>query len=362
MTSPVNTTETIEAVFSFDTTGSMAPCLRYLRKTTKQSVERLFKEVPNLRMGIIAHGDYCDAGDPYSYVIKVLDLTSNMNEILDFIETCGDTGGGDAPECYELALHEATNLNWSPKAKKFLAVIGDELPHGPTYSMNTKKIDWRNELKSLLEKNVNVCGIQALKKSHATPFYKEMADRSGGFHFNLDQFTQITDTILAMTYKQVSPERLSTFEKEVKDAGRMNRSLDDTFSTLMNRSKSTSFGTIDLEAVPSGMFQTFQVEEEQAIKDFTESNGLRFKQGDGFYEFTKSETIQAKKQIVLMDKFTGDLFTGTKARELAGIPEGKVEKLKPAALHKYRVFVQSTSNNRKLRKGQGFLYRVDTSM
>ena len=41
-------------------------------------------------------------------------------------------------------------------------------------------------------------------------------------------------------------------------------------------------------------------------------NGLGFKVGRGFYEFTKTETIQAGKEVVLMDKKTGDRSAGSR--------------------------------------------------
>ena len=55
----------IEVVFSFDTTGSMYPCLTQVRRKIKGTVTRLMKEIPGMRIGIIAHGDYCDARSTY---------------------------------------------------------------------------------------------------------------------------------------------------------------------------------------------------------------------------------------------------------------------------------------------------------
>ena len=63
--------DTIDIVFSFDTTGSMYPCLTQVRRKVKETVKFLFEEVPNIRIGIITHGDYCDGDD----VITMLDLT-----------------------------------------------------------------------------------------------------------------------------------------------------------------------------------------------------------------------------------------------------------------------------------------------
>src|SRR5204862_7711316 len=90
----------VEVAFSFDTTGSMYPCLTQVRRNVKSTVTRLSEEIPGIRIGIIAHGDYCDARS--TYVTRKLDLTENVSAICHFVETVQPTGGGDAPECYEL--------------------------------------------------------------------------------------------------------------------------------------------------------------------------------------------------------------------------------------------------------------------
>ena len=60
-----------------------------------------------------------------------------------------------------------------------------------------------------------------------------------------------------------------------------------------------------------------------------------------------------------MDKSTGELYEGDVARTIAGITKNEERaKVKPGNLDKYRVYIQSTSPNRKLLKNQGFLYEV----
>merc|ERR1712008_586601 len=95
-----------------------------------------------------------------------------------------------------------------------------------------------------------------------------------------------------------------------------------------------------------------------SIKEFVLNNSLLFKAGRGFYEFTKPEIISHKKEVVLIEKETGDIFTGGEACDLIGA--GGAGRIKPAALEKWRVFVQSTSYNRALVPDTGFLYEVDT--
>lgn len=348
-------TNAIEVVFSFDTTGSMYPCLTQVRRKIKETVTRLMNEISLIRIGIIAHGDYCD--EHSTYVTKKFDLSGDVNAICHFVQNVEATGGGDAPECYELVLHEAQSLSWSSSASKSLVLIGDDIPHPPAH--NPKKLNWRQEVDKLSEKEIIVYGVQALNRSYATPFYQELAEKSGGFHVNLDQFSYITDLFFAVCYQQASHEQLQAYEQEVIDQGRMSRGLNQIFNSMMKRQETFYYAAADLRAVSPGRFQALDVDKDISIKAFVLENGLNFKVGRGFYEFTKTETIQAYKEIILMERGTGDLFEGDAAREMLGLPAGETARIKPNNLEKYVVFVQSTSANRKLMGGTRFLYEVE---
>ncbi|MEH2117344.1 vWA domain-containing protein [Nostoc sp.] len=349
------TSNNIEIVFSFDTTGSMYPCLTQVRRKIKNTVTRLIDEIPLIRIGIIAHGDYCDEGS--TYVTKTFNISGDVDAICDFVQNVAPTGGGDAPECYELVLHESQSLSWSKSATKSLVLIGDDIPHPPAH--NPKKLNWRKELDKLAEAEITVYGVQALNRSHATPFYQELAEKSGGFHINLDQFSYISDLFLAVCYQQSSNEQLQAYEQEVIDQGRMSRGLNKIFNTMMNREATSYYESADLRAVTPGRFQILEIEQDISIKAFVLENGLSFQVGRGFYEFTKTETIQAQKEIILMDRGTGDLFEGGAAREMLGLPMDATIRIKPSNLEKYVVFVQSTSANRKLIGKTRFLYEVE---
>ena len=43
----------------------------------------------------MAHGDYCDYD---TYVIRSIDLTSDVDALVNFVSDIPSTGGGDAPE------------------------------------------------------------------------------------------------------------------------------------------------------------------------------------------------------------------------------------------------------------------------
>lgn len=357
----------IEVVVSFDTTGSMYPCLSQVRREVSSFFKELFVSIPKIKFGVIAHGDYCDAGS--TYVTKKHELSSNAPALIDFVNRCGNTCGGDAAECYELVLHEARSFNWTAGKNKVLILIGDDVPHSPHEPQNTKHLDWRNELKCLLEMGVKVYSVQALNRHHATPFYKEMARITGGFHLELNQFSEISDLIHAVCYQQAGTEQLQGFEKRLASKNRLSRSMRTNLGRLYGKSDAETlaeitreYGATDLQVVSPGRFQVLDVDEDCQIDQFVKSEGLTFQKGKGFYEFTKAVDIQSYKEVVLMDRRTGDMFTGNKAREIMGIPIGVNARCRPETYSdKYVAFIQSTSMNRKLLAGTKFLYEVDAS-
>jgi hypothetical protein len=248
-------------------------------------------------------------------------------------------------------------MSWTAGASKALVLIGDDVPHPPNHTPG--KLDWRKEVEKLARAGVAVYGVQCLNRKYASQFYEEVSRTSGGSHIDLDQFAFVTDVVLAVCYKQASVEQLRRYEQEVKTQGRMTRGLNKVFDRMLDRKAlAAEFGSADLSAVPPGRFQVLEVDRDCAIKDFVLENGLAFNTGRGFYEFTKTETVQGHKEVVLLDRRSGDLFAGARAREMLGLPEGETVRVQPTVLDRYVVFVQSTSANRNLLKGTKFLYEV----
>ena len=111
-----------------------------------------------------------------------------------------------------------------------------------------------------------------------------------------------------------------------------------------------------LAEVSTERFRILRVPKRCTIKQFVLSNNLEFKTGRGFYEFTKPEIISHKKEVVLVDKKTGQMFSGGDARRMIGAGSGI--RIPPTSFEKWRVFVQSTSYGRNLMGGTSFLYEV----
>ena len=98
-----------------------------------------------------------------------------------------------------------------------------------------------------------------------------------------------------------------------------------------------------------------KVEKEVSIKDFIESKGEAYRKGDAFYPLTKKETVDQDKKILVQDKKTGRYYTGKAVRKILGLPEQSA-KLAPGNMAWLNVYLQSTSDNRKLVRGTELVY------
>lgn len=379
----------IDLVVSFDTTGSMYPVLSQVRTEVEKFVHTMFSEFSDLKLGVIAHGDYCDKDDPYT--IRVMDLTRDEDRLCKFVNETDKTYGGDADECYELVLNTARKeISWRKGAQHVLVMIGDASPHGIHYPQNTEHLDWEEEAKQLGKEDVKIFSVHALSyyRSSSRGFYKSIAELSGGVYLTLDQFNEIIELIKATCYQQGGEEKLNEYISIIRDNGKMTNSMDRNFRRLKGekveepeygygrtyakkatstRRKSDEPVTIkemaELEPVMPGRFQVMTVDENCDIKGFVTKNGIEFKKGRGFYELSKVETVQQYKEIIMQDRETGEMFVGSQVREKLGLqPQtekgGVNEKLYAKDAKEFRIFVQSTSVNRKLIGGTTFLYEI----
>lgn len=94
-------------------------------------------------------------------------------------------------------------------------------------------------------------------------------------------------------------------------------------------------------------YQLIPVVRDAAIREWVIECGHTYRTGGAFYQLSKSEKIQARKQIAVLEKKTDRVYTGPEARALLGLPDSEV-RVKPDHNDHFTIFVQSTSVNRKL--------------
>lgn len=88
---------------------------------------------------------------------------------------------------------------------------------------------------------------------------------------------------------------------------------------------------------------------------YEKQTGHPYPKGRCYYQFTKAETVQGYKQVAIL---VGDtLYSGTldETRGLLGLPADHSVRLRPDQKPGATIFIQSTSNNRKLMPGTRLL-------
>lgn len=357
---------TLDLVFSFDDTGSMSSVRKLVRQNIVGLVNNLFTSIPGIRIAVIIHNDYCD----HPNEIYVQDFSTDVKHIEKFVNRDSPCGGGDAPECYELALHEARNLSWKSD-KRAMILIGDEVPHNKGYSYRSivSKYDWKEEAKGLYELGVQVYGVQALGRKSSNFFYEGVSKMTGGIKLDLSQFQHIPTYLNAVAYHQSG--QLETYE-ESDPTFKTNISLKNMFRQLRGGSAADYSSDPDSKVELLSKFQVMDVHESVKIKDFVETMGCTFRRGKGYYQLigrtadgkANFEEVQANKEVIFVDKLTGEAFDDTNwCRDQLGVPygtKGKVRPLQiPEVMNKYDVFIQSNSYTRNLDPSTKFLYELE---
>ena len=214
-------TNGIEIIFSFDTTGSMCAYLDEVKNKLGEMVTALVEDIPNIKIGVIAHGDYCD--ELNYYLLKKHDFSSDASSLQNWIKTVDGTGGGDIAEAYEYVLQEAQKFAWSDDCERVLVVIGDAYPHKPNEYRN---IDWRAELKALVQLDVRVYGVQVGSDTTSAKFFEEIAEESYGSHLKLDEFQQLKELMMGLCFREAAEVH---FQKHINEIN----SVDDKGATKL---------------------------------------------------------------------------------------------------------------------------------
>ncbi|MEU9305160.1 vWA domain-containing protein [Streptomyces sp. NPDC048269] len=119
------------------------------------------------------------------------------------------------------------------------------------------------------------------------------------------------------------------------------------FSTGAEAVNKDTIEAAGLTPVDPSQYRLIPVARETAIREWVIECGHSYRTGGAFYQLSKSEKIQGRKQIAVLEKKTDQVYTGPAARALLGLPSTEV-RVKPDHNADFTIFVQSTSVNRKL--------------
>jgi len=192
----------LDMVIAFDTTGSMARYINDVREQVADLVPNLFKDNDDLRLSIVAFGDYCDMevkgvyGDAY----QCLPLTKNENDIIKFVRESKDTGGGDGDEFYELVIKKIVEeTDWREGSTRSILLISDAEPHelGYTYQdyVVGNQIDWREEARKAASRGIKIDTVSI----NPYKWYEQISAMTNGVNVPFRSSTKTAELVRATT-------------------------------------------------------------------------------------------------------------------------------------------------------------------
>ena len=138
----------------------MGPCIFQVRRELARLSKELFEDLAGMgvsvRVDVITQADY----DASPYVTRHMDFSGDGAAVGTFITGVqASSGTWNEGEAYEQALLLANGLTWRASATKAFIVVGDDLPHPPTWPANEKRVDWQAEAQSLAARGVALYAV-----------------------------------------------------------------------------------------------------------------------------------------------------------------------------------------------------------
>ena len=208
----------LDMVIAFDTTGSMAHYIGAVRAQVMSLIPELFRDNDDLRLGIVAFGDYCDMTNAQEYgdAYQCIEPTNNENELIRFVKESKDTSGGDGDEFYELVLKRIIDKTpWREGSTRSILLIADANPHplGYTYKnyVVDNSIDWRKEAAKAAEKKIKIDTVTIT----SAPWYRELSAMTNGVSVPFRTGSKTADLVRASVNARGSMKSRMAFDAEM---------------------------------------------------------------------------------------------------------------------------------------------------
>lgn len=173
----------IEVVFVLDTTGSMSGMIQAAKEkiwsiaTTLAAAE----SAPQIRIGLVAFRDRSD-----DYVTRVVDLSSDLDNVFAQLMQFQANGGGDTPESVNKALHDAIHqISWSNNRNAYQVVflVGD----APAHTDYQNDVPFHETLAVAQQRGILVNTIQCGEERKTRQQWQQIASLGGGEYLSVAQ-------------------------------------------------------------------------------------------------------------------------------------------------------------------------------
>ncbi len=188
----------LDIVLAFDSTGSMGGEIREVKAQVNRIGSALVRLVPKARISICT---YRDDGD--EYVVKGLPLTSDVQQIEDYLRSIVASGGGDHPEAVHEGLRWSVNANqFRGRARKIILLFGDAPPHAQFLK------DCLQIVSDFQGQNKGVVSTVTCRQSRRIPEFIEIAQMGGGEAFLTADERQIMAKLMVLVFGSRHKEKV----------------------------------------------------------------------------------------------------------------------------------------------------------
>ncbi|CAF3378834.1 unnamed protein product [Rotaria socialis] len=245
----------LDLVFTIDSTSSMAPYIQSAKNNICSIItEIVANEKSDIRLALIEYRDH--PPQDATFVTRVHDLTSNIDEMTSWLEDCNAEGGGDLPEAVADALAAVLKLSWRPESTKICILISDAPPHGLDQNGDTfpngcpAGHDPARIVRDMAEKHITLYSVGA--EPSIVPyrdFFMALAYITGGQYVPMVNAQLLAKVIVGGVREEISLDRLmrdalpdidremNNAEAEGADEKVKSKRLRDMFSSKNIRSK-----------------------------------------------------------------------------------------------------------------------------
>ena len=205
----------LDMVIAFDTTGSMAQYIGAVRRKVSELIPQLYKDNEDLRLGIVAFGDYCDMNNAQDFgdAYQCIHPTDNVNELIKFVINSKDTHGGDGPEFYELVIKRIVEETpWREGSTRSILLIADSEPHGVGYTYKNyvvkNGIDWREEAQKAANEKIKIDTVTITDE----PWFRQLSAMTNGVSVPFHTGEKTADLVRASVMARGSVDARRRFD------------------------------------------------------------------------------------------------------------------------------------------------------
>ena len=196
----------LDIVFVFDSTSSMAEVLRQVKYKIENLVAVFKQLVPTARVGLVTYRDTDE-----SFVTRSHPLSHGTISLNNFLRQIQAEAGGDYEEAIDEGLRVAIQeMQWRPKAKKIIVLMGDAPPHAEAVTACTRLVvQFRREMNgmvSALDTSLDTFkpSAQFAAEYNATdrvlPDFRLLADLGGGEAARLNDVERVIRQMVVMVF------------------------------------------------------------------------------------------------------------------------------------------------------------------